>query len=49
MWQEDVRMGSPGWWWKYREMSQHGGKRTKSEIEGVGEEEFAPWTIGPVL
>ena len=26
-----------------------GGKRTKSEIHGVGEEEFAPWSIGPTL
>jgi altronate hydrolase len=25
------------------------GKRTKSEINGVGEEEFAPWSIGPTL
>jgi len=25
------------------------GKRTKSEQSGVGEEEFAPWIIGPVL
>jgi altronate hydrolase len=25
------------------------GKRSKSEIAGVGEEEFAPWTIGPVM
>ncbi len=25
------------------------GKRTKSELSGVGEEEFAPWIIGPVL
>jgi altronate hydrolase len=25
------------------------GKRTKSEMSGVGEEEFAPWIIGPVL
>jgi altronate hydrolase len=25
------------------------GKKTKSELAGVGEEEFAPWTIGPVL
>jgi altronate hydrolase len=25
------------------------GKRTKSERSGVGEEEFAPWIIGPVL
>jgi altronate hydrolase len=25
------------------------GKQTKSEIHGVGEEEFAPWSIGPTL
>ena len=25
------------------------GKKTKSEHLGVGEEEFVPWTIGPVL
>jgi altronate hydrolase len=25
------------------------GKRTKSEQSGVGEEEFAPWIIGPVM
>jgi altronate hydrolase len=25
------------------------GKRTKSELNGVGEEEFAPWAIGPTL
>jgi altronate hydrolase len=25
------------------------GERTKSEIQGVGEEEFAPWSIGPTL
>jgi altronate hydrolase len=25
------------------------GKRTKSERSGVGEEEFAPWIIGPVM
>jgi altronate hydrolase len=25
------------------------GKRTKSELSGVGEEEFAPWVIGPVM
>jgi altronate hydrolase len=25
------------------------GRRTKSEQAGVGEEEFAPWTIGPVM
>jgi altronate hydrolase len=26
-----------------------GGKKTKSEIQGVGEDEFAPWSIGPTL
>ena len=26
-----------------------GGKPTKSEQNGVGEEEFAPWHIGPTL
>jgi altronate hydrolase len=25
------------------------GKQTKSEAQGIGEEEFAPWIIGPVL
>ena len=25
------------------------GKRTASEKHGFGEEEFAPWAIGPVL
>jgi altronate hydrolase len=25
------------------------GKTTKSEANGVGEEEFAPWAIGPTL
>jgi altronate hydrolase len=25
------------------------GKRTTSELGGVGEEEFAPWIIGPVM
>jgi altronate hydrolase len=25
------------------------GKKTRSELSGVGEEEFAPWMIGPVL
>jgi altronate hydrolase len=25
------------------------GKRTKSELAGIGDEEFAPWVIGPVL
>jgi altronate hydrolase len=25
------------------------GKKTKSEIHGIGEEEFIPWTVGPTL
>jgi altronate hydrolase len=25
------------------------GRRTKSEQHGVGDEEFAPWSIGPTL
>jgi altronate hydrolase len=25
------------------------GKRSKSELSGIGEEEFAPWIIGPVM
>jgi len=25
------------------------GKNTKSEIQGIGDEEFIPWTVGPVL
>ncbi len=25
------------------------GKPTKSELQGIGEEEFAPWIIGPVM
>jgi altronate hydrolase len=25
------------------------GRRSKSELSGVGEEEFAPWIIGPVM
>jgi altronate hydrolase len=25
------------------------GKRTKSEAQGLGDEEFSPWTLGPVL
>jgi len=25
------------------------GKKTKSEIHGIGEEEFVPWTVGPML
>lgn len=26
-----------------------GGKRTKSELQGLGDEEFAPWILGPTL
>ena len=26
-----------------------GGKKTKSEAQGLGEAEFAPWNIGPVM
>jgi altronate hydrolase len=26
-----------------------GGKRTKSEQQGLGDETFAPWVLGPVL
>jgi altronate hydrolase len=26
-----------------------GGKKTKSEAQGLGEAEFAPWTLGPVM
>jgi altronate hydrolase len=25
------------------------GRKTKSEVHGVGEEEFVPWTVGPTL
>lgn len=25
------------------------GERTKSEAQGIGDEEFSPWTIGPIL
>jgi altronate hydrolase len=25
------------------------GKKTKSEVHGIGDEEFVPWTVGPVL
>jgi altronate hydrolase len=25
------------------------GKKTKSELHGLGDEEFVPWTVGPVL
>jgi altronate hydrolase len=30
-------------------LSVASGEKTKSEINGVGEEEFAPWSIGPTL
>jgi altronate hydrolase len=26
-----------------------GGQKTKSEVQGVGDDEFAPWSIGPTL
>jgi len=26
-----------------------GGEKTKSEAQGVGDDEFAPWGIGPTL
>ena len=26
-----------------------GGERTKSEMQDLGDDEFAPWTVGPVL
>ena len=25
------------------------GKKTRSELNGFGDEEFLPWTVGPVL
>jgi altronate hydrolase len=25
------------------------GEKTKSESQGIGDEEFAPWIIGPIL
>jgi altronate hydrolase len=25
------------------------GKKTKSELHGIGQEEFVPWNIGPTL
>ncbi|HEY5311093.1 MAG TPA: altronate dehydratase, partial [Pirellulales bacterium] len=25
------------------------GRKTKSELHGMGDEEFSPWSIGPVL
>lgn len=30
-------------------ISVAGGKRTKSELQGLGDEEFAPWILGPTL
>jgi altronate hydrolase len=30
-------------------LSVASGEKTKSELAGVGEEEFAPWQIGPTL
>jgi altronate hydrolase len=30
-------------------LSVASGKKSKSELSGVGEEEFAPWMMGPVL
>jgi altronate hydrolase len=26
-----------------------GGERTKSELHGIGDEEFAPWILGPTF
>ena len=26
-----------------------GGEKTKSELAGIGDEEFAPWQLGPVF
>jgi altronate hydrolase len=26
-----------------------GGEKTKSELAGIGDEEFAPWTLGPTF
>ena len=26
-----------------------GGERTKSELAGIGDEEFAPWQLGPTF
>jgi altronate hydrolase len=26
-----------------------GGEKTKSELAGMGDEEFAPWMLGPTL
>ena len=30
-------------------ISVAGGEKTKSELQGLGEAEFAPWTLGPVM
>ncbi|MBX3732811.1 MAG: altronate dehydratase [Verrucomicrobiae bacterium] len=30
-------------------LSVAGGERTKSELQGIGDEEFAPWILGPTL
>jgi altronate hydrolase len=30
-------------------ISVAGGERTKSELQGIGDEEFCPWTPGPVF
>jgi altronate hydrolase len=30
-------------------LSVASGKKTKSELQGLGDEEFVPWTVGPIL
>ena len=30
-------------------ISVAGGEKTKSELAGVGDEEFAPWQLGPTF
>ena len=30
-------------------LSVASGEKTKSEAQGIGDEEFAPWIIGPIL
>jgi len=32
-----------------RIVAMAGGEKTKSELAGLGDEEFAPWILGPVL
>ena len=32
-----------------RVLSMASGERTKSELSGLGDEEFAPWILGPTL